>query len=261
MATLLLFALTYLRVNLQAALEYRVAFIVQAVGMMLNDLVFAVFWVLYFARFPDVGGWGARDLALLWAVGAVSIGLSATLFGNCTRVATIVVQGQLDYYLGLPKDALVHLLVSRSGLAGWGDVAFGLLAYAIFGQRDVASVVLYVVLVLLSLTVFVAFNVLAGSLAFWIGNAEMTSYQAQQAAINFSLYPGGIFQGWVRVLMFTAIPAAFITHVPVEILRAFDLPMFLAMCGFAALVVSLAVVAFHFGLRRYESGNLVVLRG
>jgi ABC-2 type transport system permease protein len=89
----------------------------------------------------------------------------------------------------------------------------------------------------------------------------MTSYQAQQAAINFSLYPGSIFQGWVRVLMFTAIPAAFITHVPVEILRAFDLPMFLLMCGFAALVVGLAVVAFRIGLRRYESGNLVVLRG
>jgi ABC-2 type transport system permease protein len=259
--TLLSFALTYLRVNLQAALEYRVAFIVQAVGMMLNDLVFAIFWVLYFARFPDVGGWGARDLALLWAVGAVSIGLSATLFGNCTRVATIVIQGQLDYYLGLPKNVLVHLLVSRSGLAGWGDVAFGLLAYAVFGQRDIASAVLYVVLVLLSLTVFVAFNVLTGSLAFWIGSAEMTAYQAQQAAINFSLYPGAIFQGWVRVLMFTAIPAAFITHVPVEILRSFDLGMFLAMCGFAALIVVLAVVAFRVGLRRYESGNLVVLRG
>ena len=114
---------------------------------------------------------------------------------------------------------------------------------------------------LLSLTVFVAFNVLAGCLGFWIGNAEQTAFQAQQATINFSLYPGAIFQGWIRVLMFTAIPAGFITHLPVELLRAFDIRLFFALVGFAALVVALAIGAFRMGLRRYESGNLVVLRG
>src|SRR5713101_5332127 len=130
------FVLAYLALNLSAALEYRAAFLLQALGMMLNDVVFFVFWVVYFARFSNVGGWGPGDVALLWAVAATSIGLSAALFGNCTRLATIVVQGQLDYYLSLPKDTLLHLLISRSGLAGWGDVVFGLLAYALFGRHD-----------------------------------------------------------------------------------------------------------------------------
>ena len=261
MRSVLAFSATYLRINLLAALEYRLAFVVQALGMLLNDVAFAIFWVLYFARFPDVGGWSVRDLALLWAVGAVSIGLSAALFGNCTRIATIVVQGQLDYYLGLPKNTLLHVLVSRSGLAGWGDVAFGVLAFVLFGPHEPGSILLYVALVLLSLTVFVAFSVLTGCLGFWIGNAEQTAYQAQQATINFSLYPGAIFQGWIRVLMFTAIPAGFITHVPVELLRAFDIRWFLALAAVAALMVALAIGAFQVGVRRYESGNLVVMRG
>src|SRR5438067_2261500 len=178
MRALLAFSVMYLRINLLAALEYRVAFLIQAVGMMLNDLVFAVFWVLYFARFPEVGGWSPRDLALLWAVGATSIGLSAALLGNSTRLATIIVQGQLDYYLGLPKNTLLHVLVSRSGIAAWGDVAFGLLAYAVFGPRELASIGLYFVLVVLSTVVFTAFNVLAGCLGFWIGSAEQTAFQA-----------------------------------------------------------------------------------
>src|SRR6185369_8137070 len=90
------FVLSYLSLNLSAAMEYRAAFLVQAFSMMLNDLIFVVFWALYFARFPDVGGWGVHDVAILWAIAATSIGLSATLLGNCTRVATIIVQGQLD---------------------------------------------------------------------------------------------------------------------------------------------------------------------
>lgn len=251
----------YLGVNLSAALEYRAAFIVQALGMFANDLAFAVFWVLFFAQFPDVGGWTIADVALVWAVAATSIGLAAAFFSNCNRLATIVVQGQLDYYLGLPRDTLVHVLVSRSGLAGWGDVGFGLLAYAFFGRLDVASIGLYLALVTISLVVYVSFMVLAGSLAFWMGSAEAAAFQAQQALITFSLYPGAMFQGWLRILLFTAIPAGFISHVPVELLRHFDPLLFIGLVAAAVTTALLAVVIFRLGLRRYESGNLVSLRG
>lgn len=255
------FLLAYVRLNLSAAIEYRAAFIAQAVGMMLNDIVFFIFWALYFARFPNVAGWGAADIGLLWAIAATSIGLSAALFGNCTRLASIIVQGQLDYYLSLPKNTLLHVLVSRSGLAGWGDVCFGIVAYALFGKLDAGSVVLWLVLVVLSMLVFVSFNVAAGCLGFWIGNAEATAFQANQALINFSLYPGPMFQGWIRVLLFTAVPAAFVSHLPVDVLRSFEPWRMAGLVGFAALSVGLAVGAFQLGVRRYESGNLVGLRG
>src|ERR1700694_1241874 len=259
--TTLRFVLAYVCLNLSAAVEYRAAFLAQALGMMLNDLVFIIFWGMYFARFPSVGGWGVQDVALLWAVAATSIGLSAALLGNCTRIATIIVQGQLDYYLGLPKDTLLHVLVSRSGMAGWGDVGFGLLAYVIFGRLDVPTIGLYAVLVLASMLIFVAFGVLAGSLGFWIGSAEATAFQAQQATINFSLYPGSVFNGWIRVLIFTLVPAGFISHLPVELLRTFDPWRMAAVLGFTVLSVVLALIVFRMGLRRYESGNLVILRG
>ncbi len=261
MSKTLRFVLAYLSLNLSSALEYRAAFLAQAVGMLLNDLFFMAFWLLYFARFPNVAGWGPADVGQVWAIAAVSIGLSATLFGNCTRLATIIVQGQLDYYLGLPKNTLVHLLVSRSGMAGWGDVAFGLLAFIVFGRLDVPSIALYVVLVVISMFIYVAFNVLAGCLGFWIGNAEATAFQAQQATLNFSLYPGAMFQGWIRILLYTVLPAGFVSHVPVELLRSFDPWRMALLLGFAILIVAAAFRVFRIGLRRYESGNLVVLRG
>jgi ABC-2 type transport system permease protein len=261
MRTTLRFVTAYLSLNLSAALEYRAAFLAQAAGMMLNDAMFCIFWVLYFARFQGVSGWSIQDVALVWAVAATSIGLSATLLGNCTRLATIIVQGQLDYYLGLPKNVLLHVLVSRSGMAGWGDVWFGLLAYLLVGRLDPGSIALYVLLVINSLLIYVAFSVIAGCLGFWIGNAEATAFQAQQAAINFSLYPGGMFQGWIRVLLFTLIPAGFISHVPVELLRSFDPWRMAGLLGFTCVIVGVALMVFRLGLRRYESGNLVGLRG
>ena len=109
--------------------------------------------------------------------------------------------------------------------------------------------------------IFVAYSVIAGSLAFWLGNAESAAFQAQQAVITFSIYPGAMFSGWIRLLLFTVVPAAFISHIPVELLRAFDPLLLAGLLGFTALSVVLAGVVFHIGLRRYESGNLLVLRG
>jgi ABC-2 type transport system permease protein len=57
------------------------------------------------------------------------------------------------------------------------------------------------------------------------------------------------------------VPAAFITHLPVQILRDFDVPRLAAVLGFSLGALLVAVIFFGIGLRRYESGNLVTLRG
>jgi ABC-2 type transport system permease protein len=255
------FVSAYLRVNLAAAMEYRASFITQCVGMMLNDAIMFVFWWLYFERFPAVRGWELRDVVMLWAVVATSFGLAVTLFGNSSRLATLIVQGQLDYYLALPRDVLLHVLVSRMSLPGWGDVAFGLAAFLLAGRLDPATIVLYSVLVGASMAVFLAFQVLAGSLAFFIGNAETAATQAQNTLVTLSLYPGSLFRGWTKLLLFTLLPAAFTAHVPVGLLRRFDPAGLAVLLGFACGSMALAVSVFRLGLRRYESGNLMTLRG
>ena len=198
---------------------------------------------------------------MIWAVAATAVGLGVALFGNCVRLASIIVEGQLDYSMGLPKNVLAHVLVSRMGLAGWGDVTFGLLAYAFFGPHDPVSIALYVTLVLVSSVIFVAYMVLAGCLAFFVGSAEAAAAQAQQAVVNCSLYPGSIYHGWLRVVLFSVVPAGLISHVPVQILPSFEPLSMLELVGFAAASVLLVTLVFRAGLRRYESGNLVTLRG
>ena len=74
-------------------------------------------------------------------------------------------------------------------------------------------------LVASSTVTFISCMVIAGCLAFFIGSAEAAAFQAQQAVINFSLYPGGMYHGWVRVVLFSLVPAGFISHLPVELLR------------------------------------------
>jgi len=251
----------YTGLNLSAAMEYRAAFISQVLGMALNDAMMIFFWYLFFRQFPRVGGWGLPDILRLWGIAAVGFGLATALFGQCVRLATLISGGQLDYFLALPKDTLLHVLISRMSTSAWGDVAFGIVAFLLAGDLRPTTILLFVVFAATGCAICVAYHVLVGSLAFWLGNSEAVSSQASATLINFSTYPGSIFHGWVKVLTFTLIPAALVGHLPVELLRQFDPLAFLAVLAFAIASLALAAFVFRLGLRRYESGSLIVLRG
>lgn len=254
------FLLAYLRLNLLAGMEYRASFIAQVVGMFLNDGLWLAFWWLYFTRFPVVEGWRREDVMVLWAVLALSYGLAVGVFGNSRRLAGLIAQGQLDYYLVLPKNALLHALVSRMDYTAIGDALFGLAVFLALGPVRPGTAALFLVAALAGAAILAGFFVTVSSLAFFLGNAEGLAGQVHNAMIHFSTYPTSIFQGVVKIVLFTLIPAGFISSVPVYLIREFH-PWFLAaLVSVGAAAVALGWGAFQLGLRRYESGNLTMMR-
>jgi ABC-2 type transport system permease protein len=101
--------------------------------------------------------------------------------------------------------------------------------------------------------VVLGFLVALGSMTFVTGPNAGTDL-GLQALILFSSYPVDIFGGFVKVILYGLVPAAFVGTVPARLVQDFDL-------GQAALLVAVAVlatvsggVAFRRGLGRYTSG-------
>jgi len=108
---------------------------------------------------------------------------------------------------------------------------------------------------------FVGLGVMAGSLGFYIGNASSLSEQWRFAVITFSTYPPTLFDGAVKLLLFTLIPAGFVSYVPVETLRSMSIWDLLMSVGGALAVLAAGAGMFYHGLRRYESGNIISING
>lgn len=242
------------------ALEYRTAFFTQVFGMIINDILWVAFWVLYFTRFPVLRGWTLDDVMVLWASFAFSIGIVFGLFSNVLILPRLVFQGQLDYYLALPKDVLVHLLVSRMRPINLGDILFGPVLLLVMVDLTWSRLAVFFVASLLGAMVMLGFEILTGSLAFFLGNAETVHLQLVNSVMHFSSYPPTIFERGLKMVLFTLIPAGFVTWLPVELVREFRWDLFLQLLGGAVLFLGLAVWLFRAGLRRYESGNLMVMR-
>jgi ABC-2 type transport system permease protein len=252
--------LTYLKFNLMSAMEYRTAFLLQVFGMMLNNVAMLFFWWAFFTQFPPLNGWDLRGVVTLYALVAGNYGLGLILFGNGFSLARIIMTGGLDYYLALPVSPLLHALISRMSLSAWGDFFFGVVLFAAAWGAAGLAWLMFVVGVVLGAIVMVAFGVLLGSLAFYLGNAESLSETGTMALVSFSTYPTDLFPFAIRIVLYTLIPAAFLSTIPAELVRGFD-GWSLVRYGVGALLIALvARWIFYRGLRRYESGNLLIAR-
>ncbi|MBN1200291.1 MAG: ABC-2 family transporter protein [Anaerolineae bacterium] len=249
------FAGHLVRLSLASNMEYRASFITQAVGMFINNGIYFVFWLLFFDRFKEIRGYQIEQIFLLFAIVALGYGLGHTFAGNAARLAWLIAQGRLDYYLTLPRPVLPHLLFSYMEPSAAGDLTCGLVWYVFTGRFDALSILLFLVCSVLAAVIFMSFRALSGCLSFFIGNASRWSSFLSNTLLTFSLYPMGLFQGVIRLILFTLVPAAFVGAVPVEVVETHSLTLLGGIAGAAAVSVVVLVLVFRLGLRRYESGS------
>ena len=249
------FIISLWRVNLASALEYRIAFITQSIGMILNDGVYFLVWIIFFNRFKNIHGWQLPDMFIVFGVSAAAFGLAGILFGNAFNLGEIIVNGRLDYYLSLPRPTLLHVIASRTVPSGMGDLIYGFFSYIISGQFNLAGFERFIVATILAMIVFISFLIIVQSLSFWLGTGGTLTGIAINAMVTFAIYPITLFNNAAKLILFIIVPAAFMGAVPASFIRSFTWSsiglLLLATIGFS----SLAVLTFNRGLKRYESGS------
>lgn len=244
--------------NLASAMEYRASFWSQIFGMVLNNTIMLVFWFFFFDRFGAVRGYDFSDLSMLYGIAATGFGLTMIFTGNIySFLAYIIAQGRLDYYLVFPRNLLVHVIFSRMHISPIGDVIFGLVLAIWFIPKTPAAFGLLAIGVVLGALIISAYGIIAGSLAFFWGNAQHASQQMLGTMLTFSLYPDTLFQGAARLLLTTVMPAFFIGAVPARLVKTAEWNNLGVMVLVVVVAWIAAVTIFYGGLRRYESGSAI----
>ena len=227
----------------------------QMTVMAINDFVWVVFWVLFFDRVGTLGGWDRDSIILLQAVLTAAGGLSLGLFANARRIGSMAVDGDLDAVLALPVAPLPFVLLRRVEPVNLGDLAFGVALFLVAGHPTPARAAMFALVVVASATLLTGFLVLTGALAFFIGRSE-SGELGFHGMLLLGAYPVDLFAGAIRVLLFTVVPAAFVSAVPARLIEDFDASRALALTAAAATFAVAATATFTLGLRRYTSGSI-----
>ncbi|WP_254776791.1 ABC-2 family transporter protein [Paenibacillus sp. yr247] len=86
------------------------------------------------------------------------------------------------------------------------------------------------------------------------------SFQLYNGLLTFTTYPTSIFRGLGKIVLFTVLPAGFISYLPIGLLRHADIPFITGAIAVTVLLCLGGITLFYRGLRRYASGNMMGLR-
>lgn len=236
------------------ALANRGAFWMQVSAMVVNDLAWVAFWFIFFDRVQSVRGWDVDRVMLLFAVACTAAGIVLGLLANARRISELATGGGLDAVLTLPVSPLSYLLARRVETVHLGDVAFGVVLFLAAGHPTLERTALFVAGTLAGVVVLAGFMVALGSLAFFTGRGEDAD-TGLHAMLIFATYPADVFTGAPKAVLYSVVPAAFVSAVPAGLIDDFDVATAATLVGVAALSATLGWGTFTLGLRRYTSGS------
>ncbi len=248
----------YFKFNLSAAMEYRGSFLIQTFGMILNNSAFIYFWWILFSNIDSIGGYGFREVMIIWSISSSAYGLGLIFFGNSIKLSNMIAKGELDSYLLQPKDVLINIIASGTIVSAWGDLFYGLILFTIVNGFNPIHTLLFLLFCVTGALVITSILIITNTLAFFIGDAQGITSLITEFLITFSIYPEGIYSGFTKLIIFTIIPAAFISHIPVRLINSFNPQLFLLLLAAVVAWLLFTYLFFKWGLKRYESGNLIV---
>jgi ABC-2 type transport system permease protein len=254
----LAFVAALLRVNLAGGLARPVFAVTSAAMMLANNLILSLLWVIYFADFSSLRGWGLQDLALLLGIVAWAFGLTVFLAGGLRDLANTIADGGLDVHLGRPRHPLPGLLLSRPIPSGLGDMASAFLFWFWLGRAGIGDLPLLLAVSTAAAVVLGATLVITQCLPFWLTGSAALSEELFNMLLVIVFYPQNAYGFLVRLVLFTILTAAYVGLLPVEAVRNHDFLQALGVLAAAVGYGALAVWVFERGLRRYTSGNRIL---
>lgn len=246
----------YLLLNLKTFFEYKYNTFIQSFGMFISNFFWIFFFYVLFSNAGDLKGWGFNDSLMVMAILTLSFGLSVLFFGNWGYMSKIIIDGRLDVFLTKPVDTLFHVLINKGRFSAFGDIFSGLVFFLISGFT-LTKFLLFLILSCTSCILFTSTMVLFSCLTFYIGRSDEIVTALNGAFMSFTMYPSTIFTGVVKLVLYTLIPAFFISNIPINLLKDFNSYNFIILLIFTIVYTGFVYFVFNHGLKHYKSGNLV----
>lgn len=258
------FALYAIKKNIQGSAELRTSFLMNVIGMTINNIAFILLWVFFVHAVGVIGGWTAADIVALQGFTALTYGIVFGFAAGIRNLPVYVTNGTFDRFMLSPKNILLRVSTSAFSASAVGDIFFGIICLVIYGvlmHVSATQVLLMALLVLLVTVLFFAITVICHSASFLFDDAKYVVNGFFELFFTPSLFHGGAFQGAMRAFFMFVIPSLLVGTIPVEIVKDLSMGKLAIVTIFTALWLVLSIKIFNRAVRHYESSNLMTFGG
>lgn len=251
--------------SVRATLQYRLSFVLMAVGYFITSGVEALgVWAL-FDRFGMLGQWSLAEVALLYGMVNVAFPISEALArGFDVFGQEFVKTGNFDRVLLRPRSTVLQLAgyefqIHRIGRLLQGLIVLGIAIWLLPIEWTWWRLVLLIFTILSGVVFFYALFIFQAAMSFWTVESLEIMNTLTYGGVETAQYPLAIYQPGFRRFFTFVVPLGCISYFPAVAILGIDDPlgselwMQLAapLAGYLFFAVSL--VAWQFGIRHYTS--------
>jgi len=246
----------------RSSLAYPLSFWILAASSALITSLDFVGLALMFHSVPTLGGFGLREIALLYGASGIGIGVADLLIGSVEQVGLHIRTGTLDAMLTRPVPLMVQVCADRFAIRRLGRISQ---AVVVFGYgawwvdwtlpKLALAGVMLVCASLIFFSLFVAFS----CIQFWTVDSTEFANAFTYGGNTMTQYPMTIFPRQVVKSLTFLVPIAFVNWYPCLYLLdrpdPFGMPSWFAVLPpvVAALTLAVAGLVWRTGVRHYTS--------
>jgi ABC-2 type transport system permease protein len=249
--------------QVRAQLQYRASFLLQIGATFVSLFGEFVAILILFRTFPDLGGWRVGEIALLYGLVSIALGLVDMFGSGFERVSALVKAGEFDRLLTRPVSPFLQVLASEVQLRRLGRIAQGTLTIAL-ATRWVGiawtpgTVGVALAGILSSGVVFLTVWVISAATCFWTVEQSEIQNVFTYGGAELASYPIHIYGRAVQTVFLYAVPLALTSYYPALVILGkpdpLGLPRVLGLLApaTAATFFVVGLGCWRLGLRHYQ---------
>lgn len=256
----LYFAWYAIKKNIESSAELRTSFLMNIVGMCINNVSLIILWVFFVKSVGVIGGWRVAEIIGMQGFVALAFGVVFSVGAGIRKLADYVASGVFDRFMLSPKNLLVRVATSSFNASAVGDIIFGivcLVIYAFLIHASLYQILLMLLLAVISALVFLSSVVVIYSVSFLFVDANSVTSGLFELFLTPSLFHGGAFQGSLRFIFTFLVPSLLIGTLPIETVRDVSLGKLLLITVLGLIWFILSIKIFNHSIKKYESSNFM----
>jgi len=259
----------YLRlisISLRSQMQYRLSFLLDALGSTFASLVEFITLAAALTRFGSVGGWRLGEVAFLYGLVEMAFGTMDMVFSGFDPgyFSQQIRRGTFDQFLLRPASLVLQMFGSEFILRRLGRMAQGVAVFAlslwVLNLPWTPGKLMYLPVVFVSTVAFFGgLFVVGAATCFWTVEASEAINIFTYGGSTMLSYPMHIYADWMRRFFIFVVPGALLVYYPALFFLGKPDPLglppftpFLApLAGFGVLAVAFAF--WQIGVRKYAS--------
>lgn len=264
----------FIKQDLKKLMEYKMDFLLGAMGFLLGQAVQILCLGIIFAAIPAlcytengvvVDSWTFHEVLFIYGFSLIPKGIDHLFFDNLWGLGYwIVDKGDFDKYLTRPVNSWFYVLCEKFCVDAFGDLIVGiaLIIYSVIAMpAQIAGGInwlrVFPVLVVMpfAIMIFTSVKTATAAISFWTKRSGHITHMCYMTN-EFAKYPTKIYNTFVKTLITYILPFALTAYYPaIYILRGesfWSLPVTVAV---SIALFLLSQLIWHRGIAAYESAG------